>query len=125
MPKKLNAVTTRPCPHCPFRRDVPGFLSRYRAQQIADSLDRGQSFTCHETNDYPQGGLARPCDDETGEAIVTIDSIHCAGAALILEAEGNPNQLMQVAERLRYYIKPTGSELVFRSLEEFVEHHSF
>lgn len=115
MDKKLNAVTTRPCPHCPFRRDVPGFLSRYRAQEIADSLDRGQSFTCHETNNY---------DDETGEAIVTIDSIHCAGAALILEAEGNPNQLMQVAERLGYYVKPAGEALVFGSLGEFVEHHA-
>lgn len=115
MPKKLNPVTSRPCPHCPFRRDVPGFLSRYRAQEIADSLDRGQSFTCHETNNY---------DDETGEAIVTIDSIHCAGAALILEAEGNPNQLMQVAERLGYYVKPAGEEVVLGSLGEFVEHHA-
>lgn len=115
MPKKLNTVTARPCPHCPFRKNVPGFLSRYRAQEIADSLDRGQSFTCHETNDY---------DDETGEAIVTTSSLHCAGAALILEAEKNPNQLMQVASRLGYYTRPTGDELVLGSLGEFVEHHA-
>lgn len=115
MPKRLNPVTTKPCPHCPFRNDQPGFLSHYRAQEIADSLAFGQSFTCHETNDF---------DDESGEAIVTIDSRHCAGAALILEAEGNPNQLMQVAQRLGYYNQPTGAELVFGSLQEFVEHHS-
>lgn len=115
MKKKLNPVTTRPCPHCPFRADVAGFLSRYRAQEIAASLASGQGFTCHETNDY---------DDESGEAIVTADSRHCAGAALVLEAEGKPNTLMQVAERLGYYIKPAGSELVLGSLVEFVEHHS-
>lgn len=116
MPKRLNPVTTKPCPHCPFRKDVPGFLSRGRAQEIADSLGKlGQSFTCHETNDY---------DGETGEAVVTIESRHCAGAALVLEAERKPNQLMQVAERLGYYTKPTGAELIFGSLQQFVEHHS-
>lgn len=113
--RKFNPVTSRPCTHCPFRRDAPGFLHGDRAEEIADSLlVSGQSFTCHETNDY---------DWKSGEAVVTIDSKHCAGAALVLLAEGRPNQLMQVAERLGYWQEPEGQELVFDSLVEFVRHH--
>ncbi len=114
MGRKLNPVTNRPCQHCPFRHDNPGFLSGSRAQEIADSLNRGQSFTCHETDDY---------DDETGEAVVTIESKHCAGAALMLA--DNPNQLMQVVQRLGYWVEPEGRELVFESFDEFVRHHSY
>lgn len=113
MKRKLNPVTSRPCKHCPFRRDQFGFLGEARAEEIAISLQHGQSFTCHETNDYA---------DETGKAIVTIESKHCAGAALMLA--DNPNQLMQVTQRLGYWVEPEGRELVFKSLEEFVRHHS-
>lgn len=112
----FNPVMPRPCPHCPFRTDVEGYLRAERAQEIANSLRWGQSFPCHETVDYDSG--------EEGEGIVTLDTRHCAGAALVLENEGCPNQLMQVAERLGYYTQPDGAEWVFKNLEKFVWHHA-
>jgi hypothetical protein len=42
----------RPCGNCPFRTDRVPFLSRDRAQEIADSLLDGASFHCHKTLDY-------------------------------------------------------------------------
>ena len=60
--RKYQAVVPHPCPNCHFRADRLGFLSRPRAQQIADSLRRGESFTCHKTNDF---------DNEAGETVLT------------------------------------------------------
>lgn len=110
-------IVIQPCPDCPFRKDVFGFLGRFRAEQIAESIGfLGQSFTCHKSNDY---------NSETGEAVITERSRHCAGAALLLEKEGKLNQPMQVAIRLGCYNQPIGKELVFDSLVEFIEHHDW
>lgn len=82
----------RPCKHCPFRSDVPRYLAPERYREIAASLvDRAESFTCHETNDF---------DDASGEAIVGPASRACAGAMIWLQHQGRPNQLMQVMGRL-------------------------
>lgn len=50
----------------------------------------------------------------------TPETRHCAGAALVLSKMGQPNSLMQVAERLGCGQKLRGAELVFDSLAEFV-----
>lgn len=112
-----KAIVPQPCKDCPFRKDVPGFLTQSRAEEIAHGIGfLGESFTCHKSNSF---------DDETGEVVVTERSRHCAGAALILEKEEKPNQVMQVAERLGHYNQPVGAELVFDSLAEFVDHHGY
>lgn len=83
-----------PCEKCPFRRDVTPYLRRARAREIADSLVRHQQpFPCHLTVSY----------DEEGEARPSFDELHCAGAAIMLEAMNRPNQLMRIAERLGEY----------------------
>lgn len=86
----------RPCKHCPFRTDIPPFLTRDRAIEIAMSLtDQDGTFQCHKTIDH---------DDETGDYIPTSEhEEHCAGALIILEKLNQPNQLMRVAERLLFY----------------------
>lgn len=82
----------RPCKHCPFRSDIRRYLQPERYLSIARSLvDLGESFTCHETNDF---------DDETGDAVVTSRSKACAGAMIWLQHQNRPNQCMQVMERL-------------------------
>lgn len=85
----------RPCVHCPFRNDAPGYLRPTRAAEIADALlHQDQTFPCHETT--VSGG-------DAGERYETSTSQHCAGALIFLELQGRPNQLMRIAERLGIY----------------------
>lgn len=108
----------RPCAHCPFRCDVPGYLRRSRAIEIATDLANGSIFPCHETTvDHP--------DDES-ERIADADSQFCAGALLAMENEESPNQAMRMAERLGLYDAAgmDRSAPVVGSLAEFVLHHT-
>lgn len=85
----------RPCPHCPFRTDVRPFLHPARAREIVDFITDGDGyFSCHEHNEF---------DDDDGEACEGERSQHCAGALIMLEHMGQPNQMMRIAERLRSY----------------------
>lgn len=89
----MNFNLTKPCKMCPFRSDKK-FHGLDRAGEIATSVLNGQAFTCHNTNDY---------DDDTGEAIVTRKSEHCAGAMIFAENHGTATQMMRIAERLGSY----------------------
>lgn len=81
----------RPCKDCPFRTDVPRYLSTARYEEIASVLvDRGENFVCHKTVDYD-------CDSEEPGMD---DSRTCAGAMIWLQHQGKPNQMMQVMGRL-------------------------
>lgn len=103
----------RPCPQCPFRRGcLPEWLGRRRAEEIAGGLLGDQPFACHETTEV---GGADPGREQ-----------HCAGAALLLEAVGKPNQLMRVAERCGVYDHrrlDRGAD-VFASPAAFITHHT-
>lgn len=106
---------TRPCANCPFRADGLGYLRQERAEEIADALLGGATFTCHKTNEF---------DDEEG-TIETADSQHCAGALIFLESQEQPNQLMRWMERLGAYDRTRlgmGAP-VFQDAESFIEHH--
>jgi hypothetical protein len=108
---------TGPCANCPFRYDIPGFLREDRAQEIADALLSDRSFSCHKTNDY---------DDETGEAVETSESRHCAGALIFLESQERSNQIMRWMERIGRYDrrKLKMDAPVFDDVDTFVEHHA-
>ena len=89
----------RPCEKCPFRTDIPPFLTVARAHEIQTSIYRGDSFWCHETVDYDRW------EDDDGE---TADFYHagskesvCAGSIMVADLEGKPDQLTRVAEGLR------------------------
>ena len=84
---------TRPCKDCPFRSDIPGYLTKARAREIIEAITRQQAtFTCHKTNKF-----------EDGETIETRDSQHCAGALIFLERLDRPNQMMRWMERIGVY----------------------
>lgn len=106
----------RPCPHCPFRTDVPPYLRKERAQEIATSIARGATFPCHETTEN---------DDEDAGRVAVAGSQACAGAMIAMEKSAQPNQMMRVAGRLGMF-DPTRLDLgapVVGSLAAFVRHH--
>jgi hypothetical protein len=85
---------TAPCDSCPFRTDkLFRGLGIARKQEIADALTRRQqTFACHKTIDY-SGDESRYNDNTQ----------HCAGAMILLEKLGRPNQMMRWMERIGYY----------------------
>lgn len=103
---------SRPCSKCPFRTDVPGYLRRGRAAEIAGALDRS-TFSCHETVHALGAPKSKP-------------EQHCAGALIMMEREGVRGQMVRIAGRLGLYDPSkldTGAP-VHASREEFIEHHN-
>lgn len=109
---------TTPCDNCPFRTEPPFYGGLQRAQEIADALERGQTFQCHKTVEYVDS------DDNDGETSVpTPGDQHCAGALILLERNGMPGQLARIAERFGMY-DPSKLDMdapVYDDLEQFVE----
>lgn len=89
----------RPCGNCPFRTDKPPFpLRRERAEEIADSLRRGESFVCHRTVDYTDRDEETPGSGQDKARM-------CAGARATLAREtpgGEPRMIdaEQMARRM-------------------------
>jgi hypothetical protein len=110
-------VLKRPCANCPFRTDIPGFLRRGRAVEIAEGIAGGALFACHKTTGW----------DDEAEMLVEMDSSKvCAGSLIVQERQGQVGQMLRIAERLNVY-DPTRLDMeapVARSLVEFVEHHA-
>lgn len=110
----------KPCADCPFRTDcIPGWLGQARAEEIADALlgPPGKTFACHKTTRHGDEGQH---EQHSGEQ-------HCAGALLLVEAVGFPNQMLQVAERLGVrdpaVLDRSAARLVFEDRESFMRHH--
>lgn len=96
-----------PCGTCPFRTTQGGLrgLRTDRAKEIAESLLRGESFTCHSD----LGKRER-------------DRNQCVGSMLILDKLQQPNQIMQVATRLNMFKVEDlqGSDVVFDNFDDWV-----
>jgi len=117
----MNFDLVRPCPKCPFRQDIDGYLRGDRAREIAEVLANGGTFACHQTT------VDAPEDDENfgGEMMETADSQMCAGAMRALMQSGGPNQIMRIAERTKTFDPERLDKSVpVGSLTEFIEHHS-
>ena len=126
---KLNMV--RPCAKCPFRGDIPGYLSEERAAEIVEDLLSGASFPCHTTVDY--SGEAEDSEDRCNLSPSELERTeHCAGALIFLEFLNQPNQYMRWMERLRgqdgkpFYDRSRldMQSPVFGDPEDFITHHS-
>lgn len=106
----------RPCANCPFRTDVPGYLRRARAEEIAHSIVNGASFPCHKTTEE---------DEDEGTRHATPVSQMCAGAMIVLERMERPNQIMRIAERTHVYDheRLDMTAPVHMTLAQFVWHH--
>jgi hypothetical protein len=109
----------RPCANCPFRTDVPGYLRRSRAVEIAQGIAGGSIFPCHETTE-------NAVDDDGNDIRVQVDtSQFCAGAVIAMEKMEQPNQALRMAERFGIY-DPAMMDMdapVVSSFVEFVDHH--
>lgn len=91
-----------PCDRCPFRSDIPQFLRPGRVIELRrEMIEHQASFQCHKTVDYSKA------DDEgavdSAVAARSPKAQHCAGAMILLEKLGLPNQLMRWMERIRQY----------------------
>jgi len=108
----------RPCAKCPFRTDIPGYLYGDRVDEIVSGLKAGQSFYCHETTSDED-------DDEGGQTVATDESEFCAGALILMEKDGGPNQMMRIGERLRMYDhkKLDMAAPVFDTGTQMIRHH--
>lgn len=114
----MNFDLVRPCANCPFRTDVPGYLRRERAQEIAEALMGGSSFPCHKTTETVE-------EDDGSSRVATADSQMCAGAMIVLERMEQPNQIMRIAERTHVYDhnRLDMGAPVHGTLAQFVWHH--
>lgn len=107
----------RPCAKCPFRNDREGYLREDRAREIAESVAGGAEFICHETTVY---------DEEADDMVEGPNGKFCAGALIMCEKQGVPNQMMRIAENLGVY-DPERLDMdapVVGSAFEFVRQHS-
>lgn len=84
----------RPCADCPFRRSMAGNYQLPSAR--LEEIRTATAFQCHKTVDYSadSGDLEGRAGDKPQQ---------CAGLMAALHASGQPNQIMQVAERLIGY----------------------
>lgn len=110
----MNFDLRTPCPHCPFRTDIPSYLSGpERAKEIVDAIANG-TFSCHNTVDHDEWG--------DGQNIPREEEQFCAGALIMLEKIDRPGQMMRIAERLGFYdrTKLNMDAPVFDDPEEFI-----
>lgn len=116
-PKEYFALT-HACKHCPFRTDVPNYLSHRRKEDIAVSLKRGEEFVCHKTVDYS-------CSDDGDNADTQENSRACAGARSVAHKEGVVSQMEQIATRLGFTVAvPQSDNLTYNSFDEWINSES-
>ncbi len=110
-PDRLFSLT-RPCRMCPFLSTLPFSLDPGRVAEIAESIRRGEPFTCHKTIDYS--------DDDPD--VNTPRARACAGAIGTLENAGAPEQqTRQIARRIGMPVAELAPGLpLFADLDEWV-----
>lgn len=95
----MKMTLKTPCKRCPFRTDIPGYLTGERMEEIINALLSDSTFTCHETTVEVEDDDG----DDSGEMADGPNAQHCAGALIFLEHQQRPNQLMRIYERLGGY----------------------
>jgi hypothetical protein len=92
LPVVMSYCRTTPCADCPFRTDIPAYLSKARVREIEHSLERSE-FHCHKTTEH----------DDDGEVAASGKELHCAGALILKEKLGESSQMVRIAERMGMY----------------------
>lgn len=106
----------RPCANCPFRI---GQGSRFamHPERLAEIIG-AVAFQCHKTVDYRFDDPEARAGDRPQQ---------CAGLMAVLDRAGQPNQIMQVAQRLGYLdpsaLDPDG--IAYASIEEAQAAHIY
>ena len=111
----MNYNLKKPCSNCPFRTDIKTFIRPERAEDICDSLERGQDFVCHKTTG----------SDDEGETTIEQKSQMSAGAMIMLEHMEAPTQMMRISERLGMYdrSKLDMESPVYENTEDMINRH--
>lgn len=89
-----------PCSNCPFLKEGGIRLVKSRARDIAKGMldSQGITFPCHKTTTDEERE-----EEDDGHFIPRDHHIHCAGALIFAEKNGNATQMMRIAERLGIY----------------------
>lgn len=114
----MKYTMASPCPHCPFRSNIKGYLTKERVVEIAQSVLAGSSFPCHKTT--------KEIEDDEGESdmVATKDSQECAGAAIFAAKHGASSQMSRIAERLGMKVSKLNMRAkVCNTVREMVEVH--
>jgi hypothetical protein len=91
----VTKFLTTPCASCPFRTDIPAYLTPERVREIKHSVLREQKdFPCHKTVDYSNDSAGRWVPERTKR---------CAGMTILCEKLERPTQMMRIEERLGVY----------------------
>jgi hypothetical protein len=115
----MKYTMSKPCPHCPFRTDIKGYLSADRVTEICESLFAGASFPCHKTT------VPVEDDDGFGDMEATVNSQQCAGAEIFLAHQGMSTQMSRIAERLGMAVATLDMDQpVCRDHREMLEVHT-
>lgn len=106
---------SRPCKHCPFRKDIRPYLRHSRVAEILGVLGQGGYFACHETTEH---------DEETEETVVVNESQQCAGALILLAREGTTTKLHAFSKWIGMPTATLDMEApVYRSYTEMLRAH--
>jgi hypothetical protein len=111
---------TVPCGNCPFRKTGGIRLHPSRAREIGKMMlhPGGGMFPCHKSVDYEKA------DPDSGDHAPTPGEVHCAGALIFAEKNGNATQMMRISERFGDYdhrkLTDESTAMVFDSLSEMV-----
>ena len=104
-----------PCSQCPFRSDIPVFLTLGRAREIVAHMDG--VFPCHKTVDNDEGDVPKVfAPPPTAQ--------HCAGHLILQLKEENLGQMARIFARTGWDYKAMDMNApVYASREEFIEAH--
>lgn len=105
----------RPCVNCPFRKNQ-GQLFQLHPERLRD-IKEAPAFQCHKTVVYGEESETSPGDRPQ----------QCAGLMAVLHREGEPNQIMQIAERLGH-LDPTAldpDDEAYRSWADVEQAHNY
>ncbi len=115
----MNYRMSNPCPQCPFRNDIEGYLTAERVDEICDAVLRQQSFPCHKTTEAREG------EDGESEMCETEDSEQCAGAEIFAMKHGVCSQMRRISGRLGREVAELNEDApICEDVDEMLEVHS-
>lgn len=105
-----------PCSNCPFTR-ARGHLFRLNERRIRDIV-AAPAFPCHKTVDYDASA------DSDKTEFKKAGPRQCAGLMSVLHKSGQPNQIMQVGQRLgEFDPNELDHSATYDTLEELITAH--
>jgi hypothetical protein len=111
----FNFNIKTPCKNCPFRNDIPSYLTKTKAKAITKAIkENDKTFSCHKT-----------VYNENFKKIKNKPQSHCAGALIMLINEGalfnNVLYRLAVIGKLLNLDELDKNAPVFKNSKEFIQ----